>query len=46
MLSDPEIDSRFHHILQLVKIMLILPVHAAEVERGFSQMNLAKKTNQ
>ncbi len=42
VLSDPEMESRFHHILQLVKIMLVLPVHTAEVERGFSQMNLAK----
>ena len=42
IISDPEMESRFHHILQLVKIMLVLPVHTAEVERGFSQMNLAK----
>ena len=35
-------ESRFHHILQLVKIMLVLPVHTAEVERGFSQMNIIK----
>ena len=31
---------RYHQILQLVKIILVLPIHTAEVERGFSQMNL------
>ena len=40
ILSDPTLADRYHQILQLVKIILVLPIHTAEVERGFSQMNL------
>ena len=40
ILSDVELQVQFKDILQIVKIVLVLPVHTAAVERGFSQMNL------
>ena len=40
ILSDIELQEQFKDILQIVKTVLVLPVHTAAVERGFSQMNL------
>ena len=40
ILSDTDLYERFKDILQIVKIVLVLPVHTAAVERGFSQMSL------
>ena len=40
ILSDIELQEQFKDILQIVTIGLVLPVHTAAVERGFSQMNL------
>ena len=34
-----ELASPFKHVPKLVKIVLVLPVHTAQCERGFSQMN-------
>ncbi len=40
ILSDPDLVKRFDHILPLIKIILVLPIHTANLERGFSQMTL------
>ena len=41
ILTDPELN-HFKHILTIIEITLILPVHTSNLERGFSQMNLIK----
>ena len=42
ILTDPELKENFKHILAIIEIILILPVHTSNLERGFSQMNLIK----
>ena len=40
ILSNEGLCKRFQKFLPVVKIVLVLPVHTANVERGFSQMNM------
>ena len=40
ILADPELVLRFSSVLSLIRIVLVLPVHTANLERGFSQMNI------
>ncbi len=42
IMTDPDLCERFNHILPLIKIILIIPVHTSNLERGFSQMNNMK----
>ena len=42
ILTDPGLEDHFKHILTIIEITLILPVHTSNLERGFSQMNLIK----
>ncbi|XP_072044905.1 zinc finger protein 862-like [Amphiura filiformis] len=42
ILTDPQLKDHFKHILTIIEIILILPVHTSNLERGFSQMNLIK----
>ncbi|KAJ8017475.1 hypothetical protein HOLleu_45094 [Holothuria leucospilota] len=48
VLGDEELLTRFDQIFPIIRILLVLPVHTAELERGFSQMNVVmneKRTN-
>ena len=42
ILCDEELADRFQQVLQVIRILLVLPVHTANVERGFSQVNVIK----
>ena len=41
-LKEDIAEERFKQILQLVKIILVMPIHTAECERGFSLMGNIK----
>ena len=41
-LKEDCVEERFKLILQLVKLILVIPIHTAECERGFSLMGNIK----
>ncbi len=42
ILCDSELAEKFDVILAIVKILMVIPVHTSELERGFSHMNIIK----